>query len=86
MPTTAADNQYVSENQSTIIVEPSRTPARDSGTSGSPIRLSLSELAGRIALFIGIGMVIGWQLDSGQHPGTQARVEHDLYVRITHKF
>lgn len=49
MPTTAADNQYVSGDQRTIDVESTRAPG--AGSSATSIRLSLSELAGRIALF-----------------------------------
>ncbi|MDQ3287712.1 MAG: mechanosensitive ion channel [Pseudomonadota bacterium] len=52
MPTTAADNQYVTEHQDTVIgVEPTGTRVQQTRASGSPLPLSLSELAGRIALF-----------------------------------
>ncbi|MBA2237305.1 MAG: mechanosensitive ion channel [Lysobacter sp.] len=51
MPTTAADNQYVTDHPGVIVVEPGHATPRPARAAGTPIRISLSELAGRIALF-----------------------------------
>ncbi|HSM10072.1 MAG TPA: mechanosensitive ion channel [Lysobacter sp.] len=47
LPTTAADNEFIARQPG----EPDLPPTGPSNPSSTPIRLSLSELAGRIALF-----------------------------------
>ncbi len=51
MPSSGADHPYVSEDRPAIIVESTGTAAPGATTSAASARLTLSALAGRIALF-----------------------------------